>query len=134
MTKLDKKTDKKTENQVDVTKLIESADKLKIDSKIVLAHIAKNDLEGLAALINTETEKIQEKQAVIEIVKDSGLNKQFKNCLGLWIYGQWNLFTSATTKWLQPVATLAMTPEFSEFMASEKRLADIKKFITFLEK
>ena len=126
---------KKTE-KTDVAELIKKANELKIESSIILDHIAENDLKGLAALIDTEKEKIEERQGVVEFVKGSSLNKQEKNALGLWYANSlrgWNLFTDASTKWLIPMAELVMTPEFQEFMESDKRLADVQKFVRFLE-
>jgi len=129
-------TTKKVET-IDVAELIRTANEIHTESSIVLDYIAKNDLEGLQTLIDTEKEKIEEQGKIIEIIKSSGLNKQEKNCLGLWYTGNmdnWNMFTAATTKWLQPVASLVMSEEFKTFMESDKRLADVKKFVEYLEK
>ena len=127
---------KKTE-KTDVAELIRAANELKIESSMILDHIAENNLEGLKSLIDTEKKRIEEQQAVVELVKSSSLNKQEKNALGLWYANSlrgWNLFTDAGTKWLIPMAELVMTSEFQEFMNSDKRLADVQKFVEYLEK
>ncbi len=138
MAKKETKTEKtETVEKLNKKELRAQAKELKIDSDRVLDYLEDDNLEGLAALIDTEKERIAEQQAVVELVKSSSLNKQSKNCLGLWYSNSlrgWNLFTSASTKWLIPMAELVMTHEFKEFMASEKRLSDVKKFVEYLEK
>ena len=65
---------------------------------------------------------------------ENRLNKQELNCLGLWIFGDWQRFTRAKSQWLKSLATMVQEPETIEFLASEKSFSDTESFLNTIKK
>ena len=66
--------------------------------------------------------------------QENRLNKQELNCLGLWIFGDWQRFTRAKSQWLKSLATLVQEPETIKFLASEKSFNDVESFLNTIKK
>ena len=65
---------------------------------------------------------------------ENRLNKQELNCLGLWIFGDWQKFTRAKSQWLKSLATMVQEPSTIEFLASEKSFNDTEAFLNTIKK
>jgi len=131
-----KKTDEKTET-VDVAELIEAANELKIESSIVLSYIAKNDMEGLKKLID-KTRRIAAEQAEIdELIRNSKLDKKSLHLMGVALHGCTDkgffYFDESDHGWLRNLLFQVFSPEFKEFLNSDKDLASTLTFVRYLE-
>jgi len=132
-----KKTEDKKENQVNVAELISSANELKIESKIVLSYIAKNDMEGLATLIE-KTRRIAAEQAEIdELIRGSKLDKKSLHMMGVALKGcteeGFFFFDESDHGWLRNLLFQIFSPEFKDFLNSDKTLTNVTKFVKYLE-
>ena len=65
---------------------------------------------------------------------ENRLNKQELNCLGLWIFNDWQKFTRAKSQWLKSLAMLVQEPTTISFLASEKSLDDTESFLNTIKK
>ena len=138
MTKATKTT--KTETIVETLNkksLRAEAKELKIDSDQVLDFLEDDDLEGLAALID-KTKKIMAEQVEIDdLIMSSKLDKKSLHMMGVALHGRTDegfLFYEPNDQgWLRNLLFQVFSPEFKTFLNADKTLANVKRFVAYLE-
>ena len=134
------KSVKSTKASVEVKSEISEMDLIfqAVDLGLDLTWIRKQVKNGkdIEDMIADQKSKIAEAEEIDSLVKESSLNKQEKNLVGFWLYGAegWNRYTTATTAWLKPMATISASEEFVAFISSNKRLKDVEAFLEYLQK
>jgi len=125
-------TKKESKTVEDMTSELMSAG---IDTAAILEAIAAGKIE---TFYKTSCKKIQDlpkiEEKINELKADNRLNKQELNCLGLWIFQDWNRFTRAKSQWLKSLAMLVQEPTTIKFLQSEKSLDDVETFLNTIKK
>ncbi|MDL1971257.1 MAG: hypothetical protein LWW94_09915 [Candidatus Desulfofervidaceae bacterium] len=134
-----KKTEKTDVEKLNKKALRAEARELGIDSDVVLDYLEEDDLSGLKKLIE-KTEKIAAEQAAIDdLVRTSKkLDKKSLHLLGVALKGctdeGFYFYDDSDHGWLRNILFQIFSPEFKEFLNADKTLANVEKFVTFLEK
>ena len=138
MAKKETKTEKtETVEKLNKKELRAQAKELKIDSDRVLDYLEEDNLEGLAALIKKTQRIAAEREKIDELVRSSKLDKKSLHMLGVALHGCNNegflYFDESDHGWLRNLLFQIFSPEFKEFLNSDKDLASTLTFVRYLE-
>jgi len=122
---------------LDKKELRKEAKALKIDSDRVLDYLEDDDLEGLSKLIEKTKQIAAEQEQIDDLIRTSKLDKKSLHMMGVCLHGctdEGFLFFDETDQgWLRNLLFQIFSPEFKEFLNSDKTLKNVEKFVRYLE-
>lgn len=124
--------------KLDKKELRAQAKKLGIDSDRVLDFLEDDNLDGLSKFIKKTEKIIAEQKEIDELIRTSRLDKKSLHLLGVALKGctdeGFYFYDDSDHGWLRNILFQIFSPEFKEFLNADKTLANVEKFVTFLEK